>query len=389
MTDTTHQHIESITAHINALESARRSVQSNHTEIYDSVRRIAHSLWSTGNTCGIPEIVFESAALKEAHDEDLPRLLDGLLEKLHALRTGDIPGMMSILIIEDDPTTAGMLKALLTAPNRRIHIATTYHEAFSILREIELSLIILDLHLPDVDGRNFLLHLRSIPGTAMIPVMILTGSSESQAEMECLTLGADIYFQKPYDPETLAVAVASKLQRSADLARMAREDLLTKLPNRAAFSDVFDRTKSLALRRKEPLCVAILDLDRFKLVNDTYGHAMGDMVLRRTALVVKAALRGSDSIARWGGEEFVVLMPNTSPDGGVIAIEKALIAMRGELFRAADGVTFGITFSAGCAEVQPGASVDDAVAEADRLLYMAKEQGRNRVVAAQSESVEV
>src|SRR5205085_2816855 len=144
----------------------------------------------------------------------------------------------------------------------------------------------------------------------------------------------------------------------------------------------FLRNVSLAARKREPIAAAILDLDRFKHVNDTYGHAMGDEVLRKAASIIGGSLRKSDLLARWGGEEFVALLPNTGADGAANAVRKALDSLAANVFEAPGGRTFHVTFSAGVAEVVADAGMEETVAEADRFLYLAKAQGRNRVVTA-------
>ena len=276
-----------------------------------------------------------------------------------------------------------LLKVKLSAPDREILIAETTAAAERILEEKEISLILLDLVLPDMDGRNLLIRLREQPQTAALPVFVVSGRVGTQPKTECFALGADEYFEKPFDPETLSAAVSSRLQRVSEITRESRRDALTGLPNRAAFNETFQRACSLAGRAGEPLSLAILDIDNFKTVNDTYGHTMGDEVLRTMASLVSKSFRGSDLLARWGGEEFVGLFPNTNQRGAKRALEKALDTLRGKQFRVKEGTTFQVTFSAGVVEVSEGASVGEAVAEADRFLYHAKVAGRNRVLSAE------
>jgi diguanylate cyclase (GGDEF)-like protein len=130
------------------------------------------------------------------------------------------------------------------------------------------------------------------------------------------------------------------------------------------------------------MTLAMLDLDHFKAINDTYGHLTGDEVLTRVAAVLARSLRESDFVARWGGEEMVVMFPDTGMAGASVALGKAMEAMRAEVFEAPGGRTFHVTFSAGLAEVVPGERLDGAVAAADRLLYAAKDGGRDRLVTA-------
>ncbi|MCH8327321.1 MAG: diguanylate cyclase, partial [Candidatus Marinimicrobia bacterium] len=169
----------------------------------------------------------------------------------------------------------------------------------------------------------------------------------------------------------------------------ARTDPLTQLPNRAALHEAFQRTQSTAVRSRESMALAILDIDHFKAVNDTHGHARGDEVLRRLSQLLVETARQTDMVARWGGEEFVILYPKASQSGAAQALEKSLEAFRLEVFSNDANETFNVTFSAGVVEVEESVSLEEAVAEADHLLYLAKESGRNQVLTDQSEIVPV
>ncbi|MBA2542024.1 MAG: diguanylate cyclase [Deltaproteobacteria bacterium] len=170
----------------------------------------------------------------------------------------------------------------------------------------------------------------------------------------------------------LLYAVAS-FQDVRELQRVAMRDALTGLANRAAITQIHTRERMVSARAKRPFSVALIDLDRFKSVNDTHGHASGDEVLKRTAAAIVAGLRRSDAVGRWGGEELVVLMPNTDAAGATRAIEKVLADVRALGFVGKAGTAFSVTFSAGVVLVR-----------ADLLLYEAKGAGRNRVNAAVS-----
>jgi diguanylate cyclase (GGDEF)-like protein len=174
----------------------------------------------------------------------------------------------------------------------------------------------------------------------------------------------------------------SAFQDVRELLKMGGRDALTGLVNRTALEQRFARERMLAERGGRSLCVAVIDLDRFKAVNDTYGHPAGDRVLRETARVVAACLRRTDIVARWGGEEFVVVLPDTTADGAARAMDKALEVVRELGFVGSDGARFNVTFSAGVAEVGVAESLEAAVARADVQLYRAKLAGRNRVFAA-------
>jgi diguanylate cyclase (GGDEF)-like protein/PAS domain S-box-containing protein len=167
---------------------------------------------------------------------------------------------------------------------------------------------------------------------------------------------------------------ANQAEREAlivEVEMMARSDALTGLPNRRALDEQLPREMARALRADSPLCLAIIDIDHFKAYNDTHGHLAGDVVLRDCAAAWDAQLRGEDTILRFGGEEFLVILPNCALDAAVEIVERLRAATPG-----------GQTCSAGLAAWRPGESVDDLVARADKALYGAKEAGRDRLVSA-------
>jgi two-component system cell cycle response regulator len=367
---------------IEALKAARRELDGSPEPI-ESVRRIAHTLRGSGATYGFPEITETAAALEDSTPADFAKHLEKLLETVQEIcAVSEMEDKAGILLIDDDPYITDLLRTVLEGSNREIIIASTAKEAESVLEEKKVSLILLDLILPDTDGRNFLVRLKERPSTANVPVIVLSAKLGAQPKTECFALGADAYYEKPFEIETICAAVSAWLYRTEGNLRESRRDHLTGLPNRAAFREAYLRNVSLATRRGESTTVAILDLDRFKFVNDTFGHAAGDEVLRRTGAVLTGALRKSDLLARWGGEEFVALFPNTALDGAGNAVRKALEALSLQTFQGPGGRSFHVTFSAGVAEVAPNVSLEEAIAEADRFLYLAKAQGRNCVLSS-------
>ena len=212
-------------------------------------------------------------------------------------------------------------------------------------------------------------------------MIVLSAKMGDQPKTESFALGADDYFEKPFDPDALASTVSVKLEEVSEFSRVARHDVLTGLPNRTALRESFHTLSALSMRQHLTLCVSIIDLDHFKSVNDTYGHDMGDEVLRRVASILSTALRKSDIVARWGGEEFVILFPDTDITGSKNVLVKVLRLMRHEQFQTVDGQTFQVTFSAGVIQVAKSASLEQSVSQADLFLYQAKAAGRNRIVS--------
>ncbi|MEJ7596388.1 MAG: diguanylate cyclase [Kofleriaceae bacterium] len=177
----------------------------------------------------------------------------------------------------------------------------------------------------------------------------------------------------------LRYAVAG-FQDVRELQRVAMRDSLTGLANRTAILQIYARERAVSARANRPFSIAMIDLDRFKSVNDTHGHASGDEVLKRTAATIVESLRKSDAVGRWGGEELVVLFPNTEVDGAARALDKVLSEVRALAFLGKDGAKFSVTFSAGAVVTGASESLEEAMARADVLLYEAKRAGRDRIL---------
>jgi len=183
-----------------------------------------------------------------------------------------------------------------------------------------------------------------------------------------------------YDEEGELTHAVAAFQDVRELMRKALVDSLTGLANRASLAQVFGRERMLCERSGKGLGVCIIDIDHFKAVNDTHGHAVGDKVLQRLARSLADALRRTDVVGRWGGEEFVVLLPGSDAPGLSTVLDKALRAVRRESFQGKSRRVFQVTFSAGAVLAQPGENLESCVARADALLYAAKHAGRNRVL---------
>lgn len=371
----------SLPASIDALRSARKHLPTSPTGV-ESIRRIAHALQGSATSYGYPALGESARVVEHARAEELAACLDRLLSELgrvtSALASGDLP---AILVIESDPQMARLLETLLSGADRAITVAGSAGEALMRLEEKQFSLIILELSLPDTDGRNFLVLLRERAATAGVPVIVLSGMGGPQPKTECFALGADAYFEKPLAPDVLKAAVSARLHKSVEYRREARADALTGLPNRSAFLEGYRREAAASARKQEPLSLALLDCDHMKRLNETLGHVAGDAALRHSARLFLGALRRSDLLARWGGDELVMLLPNTNLQGARFALEKALGLLATEPFRTQDGGPVPLSFSAGLVSVLPETPIERVMADADRCLYLAKTNGRARLVS--------
>ncbi|MDN3516269.1 GGDEF domain-containing protein [Aquisalimonas lutea] len=196
---------------------------------------------------------------------------------------------------------------------------------------------------------------------------------DRQLQRQLLALTEDYADQE----RALVRANRTLSQRAEEIERLLRTDLLTSLPNRRHFDALLTTQIDAASRYGDPFSLLLVDLDDFKAINDTHGHLQGDEVLRCVAATLQATLRAPDVVARWGGEEFIVLVPNTDGDGAAVLAERlreAIAVMDSPAER------LSVTASIGAAQWRPGESANELVGRADRALYRAKDDGRNRVV---------
>jgi diguanylate cyclase (GGDEF)-like protein len=329
----------------------------------------------------MPELLSACQSVLDTPDADLGTPVAALKAIVDRYCSTLPSGRATILIVDDDPTITHLLSMRLRSPTREILIAANAQQAMEIVNHRLVSLVLLDLGLPDRDGRDVLAEIRLKTASLAIPILVLSATEDPHVKMECFALGADAYFDKPVNIDLLLTFVAARLQRIAEIGRRLRHDPLTGALNRLSFAELFEHYAALASRTKGNLTIAMLDLDHFKRVNDTYGHAMGDEVLRNTASVLERSLRKSDSFGRWGGEEFVVLLPETDCSGATKALETVAESLRQVEFSSGEAQSFTISFSAGVSPVQIGASLEEAVSIADAHLYAAKARGRNCIVS--------
>lgn len=352
-----------------------------------SLRRIARGLLQSGALEGRSDLTAAATALATAEmmstGEAATRLM-ALLERAVQEEGGRNPD--AILLIEDDSQFCRALERALQGAGRRILSAATAEAARELLRREAVGLVVLDLILPDSDGRNILLELRSNPRTAALPVFVVSARFGTRTKAECFALGADAYFEKPVDLEAFAVAVGSRLERQIDPAQLARRDPLTGLPNRAAFLEGWTR-----MREDSPadirFALAVLDLDHFRWVEDSWGRQFAESVLRRSGTRLAMALRQAALFARWDGAEFIALFAGRTAAEAGTAVDQALIDLRRVEFRPGLPTPLTVTFSAGVADVPRNLPMEEGMALADRLRYVAKASGRNRVVAGEPPTV--
>ena len=302
---------------------------------------------------------------------------------------------LKILLVEDDALQAKITKDYLENIGYEVIKAENGKSAIKVSKTQAVDLIVLDRVLPDIDGNEVCRWLKSNEDTKRIPVIILSAKIATSEKVLGLEAGADDYLPKPYDESELKARVYACLrtkmlqdelreknhQLEAVLLKMealAITDSLTGLFNRRYFESEIDREFKKTQRYGHPTSCLMIDIDHFKEINDEYGHSIGDQTLKEISLAIKNCLREIDVLGRWGGEEFVVLLPQADKEGAFKAASRILSSVAAcQLSSCPKQVTISI----GLASI-PDHSIDNSeklIDASDQALYKAKAKGRNRI----------
>lgn len=292
----------------------------------------------------------------------------------------------TVLIVDDAPTNLSILTQSLRT-EFDVHIATGGREALRLIDEIPPDLVLLDILMPEMDGHEVCRRLKSNPATSNIPVIFLTAKGDVADETLGLAIGAVDYIVKPVNIPIVQARVRThvELKRRGDrLETLSLCDGLTGIANRRRFDDALSRAWRKSMRSNTPISLVMSDIDYFKAYNDTYGHLAGDECLKSVARVLAGSLkRPGDMAARFGGEEFTVILEETSLSGASHVAEcmrqgVANLNLKHRASTAAPVVTISLGVATGLP--RPGQSVDALLRLADYKLYEAKQAGRNRIM---------
>ncbi len=291
--------------------------------------------------------------------------------------------MKKILIVDDSETSILYLKMML--PDYNLSIALNGKEMWEQLNESNPSLILMDVMLPDVNGYELVKQLSKTEKYKDIPIIFQTAKSSSDDLEKGFESGAIDYIRKPVDKKELRARIKSVLkikELENQLYLKSITDYLTEIYNRRYFFEIAIKHLQFCQRLQKNLCIALLDIDYFKKINDTHGHDAGDFVLKKFADILGKTKRQNDILARYGGEEFILLFFETDKSIALEILQSIQKAIGDEqmLFNQQQ---IKCTFSCGLVDLQevPGIStMDDLIKVADNRMYSAKESGRNRIV---------
>jgi diguanylate cyclase (GGDEF)-like protein len=320
------------------------------------------------------------AAVRAGGQEFFTGTLDAssLLERIEVLTHVAQYEPYKVLIIDDSRAQATHTERVLNSAGIVTRTLIEPIQALAELAEFQPDLIILDMYMPDCNGTELAKVIRHNDRYVSVPIIYLSAEDDLDKQLDAMSEGGDDFLTKPIKPRHLIATVRNRAARARDLmARMVR-DSLTGLYNHTHTLQLLEDARYRAQRDGQPLSFAMLDIDFFKKVNDNYGHPMGDRVIKSLALFLKQRLRKSDLIGRYGGEEFAVIMPNTSAQAAAHVLDEVRRRFA-EIRYPAQPQDLSCTFSAGIAELNHEVDGKNLSKQADEALYVAKHGGRNRV----------
>ena len=296
------------------------------------------------------------------------------------------PDSLRVLVVDDEPDTCAAV-ALALDPGYHVLTASDGQAALAAARTSRPDLILLDLMMPRLDGFQVLEQLRADPATREIPVLVVSARRDDADKVHGLTLGAVDYLEKPFSVLELRARVERTvrlLRSQSALREEAQTDPLTGLANLRAFRAHLERESKRARRYHTPLTCVMADLDQLKVINDELGHAAGDRAIATLAAILREELRETDLGARYGGDEFVVLLPQTEAAAGQVYAERVRTRLaETELLLGGRWGALGVSFGVACQAPGSSALPESLVAAADAALYQAKRAGRGRVAVAE------
>lgn len=308
-----------------------------------------------------------------------PANMPALVEVLETRAVETAPQPLRVLIVDDDEALAAAYAVDLRRAGMMVGTVSDPMRIMAALAELRPEVVLMDMFLPNCTGAELATVIRQEPAWVGVPILFLSSERDRKRQLAALRAGGDDFLTKPIEPERLISEITTRALRMRGLQARLFHDGLTGLLNHAAVRQELEREVSRARRERSSLSIAMLDLDGFKQINDTYGHPAGDRVLKSLSSMMRRRLRRSDLLGRYGGEEMLVILPATPAAGAVLAMD----SLREAFAQVRHGAQeFFATFSVGVAELAEGDDPGSLVDAADRALYQAKRSGKNRVCRA-------
>ena len=302
-----------------------------------------------------------------------------LIDTIDTLTSNQPQDPFRVLIVDDSATLLSFHSAILQQAGVTVRTVQDPMDIMNALLELDPDLILMDLYMPACSGVELAKVIRQLDNFVSTPIVYLSSEDDFNTQLEAMSLGGDDFLVKPIEPQQLISAVSSRIVRARLLRSFMVRDSLTGLYNHTSIKEQLDREIARAGRLKSKLAFAMVDIDFFKKINDTYGHPAGDRVIKSLARLLKQRLRSTDIVGRYGGEEFAVILTDTDAMSAV-KVMNDIRKVFSHLLHVSDGKEFSVSFSCGVADLT---HYPDAVTlgnAADKALYHVKENGRNSIM---------
>ena len=290
-----------------------------------------------------------------------------------------------VLIVEDSRTASQLIRRTLEENQIDSRIVNEPRQTLNALREFNPDLILMDMYMPNCTGVDVARIIRQHNEYLSIPIVYLSGETNVALQVDAMRMGGDHFLTKPFNPVFMNTIVKSKIERYRALRRSMYHDSLTGLLNHSSGKNTLDMLLSSVTHEGGFLSVVMIDIDHFKLVNDSYGHPVGDQVIRCLSWLLKQRLRKHDILCRYGGEEFLIALPHTDA-ASAYTIMESIREEFSQIRHPCGNSSFVATTSAGIATYPLHQSGDALIKAADDALYRAKHEGRNRIVISNDQA---
>jgi len=304
-----------------------------------------------------------------------------VVDVLDILAEKDTPISTKVLIVDDSISTSQFYSLSLKAEGIETKVVTDPFKVMDEIIDFKPELILLDLHMPKCSGLELASVIRQQGNYLSTPIIFLSSETDTQKQLSALEIGADEFLNKPVNVDHLIAVVKNKIIRYRQLSTFMHNDSLTGLLNHTSILSTLDTELARAKRENSNFSYVMIDIDFFKNINDTYGHYMGDMVIKSISRYIKQNLRVTDSVGRYGGEEFVAILPGIDMAMATRVMQKIL-----DGFSKVDFVhfnhKFNVSFSCGIADYSTSSTANEIIDAADKALYVAKNDGRHCIRTA-------
>jgi diguanylate cyclase (GGDEF)-like protein len=309
-----------------------------------------------------------------------PVTITDLCDTLAKLTSTEAPDPYRVMIVDDDPRLAEYHAAILQEAGMVTKTLNDPLQAIETLLDFEPDLILMDMYMPSCNGMELATAIRQIGAYYSIPIVFLSSETDQDKQFHAMQMGGDEFLTKPIKPEHLVTSVAVRAERMKTIRSLMVRDSMTGLYNHTASKEHLANTLTQSEQHGGEGCLAVIDVDHFKLVNDTYGHPIGDRVLVALARLLRQRLHKQDFVGRTGGEEFVIIFTDCPLPKAVGILNQLRENFSAVTFHGTNA-TFSCGFSAGVTPFSLHADANAIWKAADAALYKAKQGGRNRVVA--------